>query len=92
MSSNILFSLICTHKSSSNLLTTPFIQTQSGKEAFCTTSTDLAGFWDMVMLQIDDVGHMFMEIDTLKKNGWKSPVITRAKHKVCISSVGRGII
>ena len=57
-------------------------QTQSGDEAFCTTSTDLAGFWDMVMIQVEDVNQMFVEIEKLKQNGWKSPVVVRAKHRV----------
>ena len=36
----------------------------------------------MVMIQVEDVNHMFTEIEELKRNGWKSPVIVRAKHKV----------
>jgi hypothetical protein len=46
-------------------------QTQSSDEPFPTTSQDLAGFWDMVMIQVDDVNRLFAEIDSLKKNGWK---------------------
>lgn len=37
------------------------------------TSEDLAGFWDMVMIQVDDVKAMFEEIDTMRKNDWQSP-------------------
>ncbi|KAK3732881.1 hypothetical protein QZH41_018668 [Actinostola sp. cb2023] len=34
------------------------------------TNADLAGFWDMVMLQVDDVSSMFDNIEELRKNGW----------------------
>ncbi|XP_006821889.1 uncharacterized protein LOC102809954 [Saccoglossus kowalevskii] len=37
-----------------------------------TTATDLEGFWDMVMLQVNDVNNMFTELEQLKQNGWKT--------------------
>lgn len=37
------------------------------------TSEDLAGFWDMVMIQVDDVKTMFEEIEGMRRNGWQSP-------------------
>ncbi|KAK6620051.1 hypothetical protein RUM44_006451 [Polyplax serrata] len=40
-------------------------------EPFPTTSEDLAGFWDMVMLQIVQVYSVFDELEELKKNNWK---------------------
>lgn len=52
-------------------LTVCLFQTQSSDEPFPTTSQDLAGFWDLVMIQVDDVNGLFAEIDSLKKNGWK---------------------
>ena len=34
------------------------------------TKTDLEGFWDLVMLQIVDVGSHFEKIEKLRKNNW----------------------
>jgi len=39
-------------------------------EKFKTTAQDLEGFWDMVLLQVDDVYSMFTEIETLRRNDW----------------------
>lgn len=39
-------------------------------EKFPTTSEDLAGFWDMVMLQVVQVYAVFDEIKQLKQNNW----------------------
>lgn len=39
-------------------------------EAFPTTNEDLQGFWDMVMLQVDQVDMLFKEIKALKANNW----------------------
>lgn len=44
---------------------------QSAGEAFPTTNQDLQGFWDMVMLQVDQVDRLFDEISRLKANNWK---------------------
>lgn len=43
---------------------------QSDGEAFPTTNEDLQGFWDMVMLQVDQVDAIFEEINKLRKNNW----------------------
>ncbi|KAK7079249.1 Dlgap1p [Halocaridina rubra] len=40
-------------------------------EEFPTTCEDLAGFWDMVYIQVEDIRHLFKEIKALKANGWK---------------------
>lgn len=40
-------------------------------EAFPTTNEDLQGFWDMVMLQVDQVDTLFKELKTLKANNWQ---------------------
>ncbi|RZC36099.1 GKAP domain containing protein [Asbolus verrucosus] len=45
--------------------------TQSESVAFPTTNEDLQGFWDMVMLQVDQVDALFKEIDALKANNWQ---------------------
>ncbi|XP_055636544.1 serine-rich adhesin for platelets-like [Toxorhynchites rutilus septentrionalis] len=42
-------------------------------EKFQTTNEDLRGFWDMVMLQVDNVDASFAEIDSFRRNGWKQP-------------------
>lgn len=52
---------------------------QSVGEAFPTTNEDLQGFWDMVMLQVDQVDAMFDEIDKLRKNDWKEIAVVQPK-------------
>lgn len=44
---------------------------QCESEAFPTTNEDLQGFWDMVLLQVDQVDALFNEIDILRKNNWE---------------------
>lgn len=44
--------------------------TQAAGEAFPTTSEDLQGFWDMVMLQVDQIDNLFKDIKDLKENNW----------------------
>lgn len=47
---------------------------QSPDEKFQTTGEDLRGFWDMVMLQVNNVDATFVEIDSFRKNGWRKPI------------------
>jgi hypothetical protein len=47
-----------------------FQQAQSSEEPFPTTSEDLAGFWDMVMLQVEHVNKLFEEITALRAADW----------------------
>uniref|UniRef100_A0A182NBK4 Guanylate-kinase-associated protein n=1 Tax=Anopheles dirus TaxID=7168 RepID=A0A182NBK4_9DIPT len=47
---------------------------QSPDEKFQTTGEDLRGFWDMVMLQVNNVDASFAEIDSFRKNGWRKPI------------------
>lgn len=69
------------------------------------TDGDLAGFWDMVMIQVDDVNSMFANIDELRKNGWtqiqppadevdvgKRNSLTRQASLSRQSSLGKGSI
>lgn len=69
------------------------------------TDGDLAGFWDMVMIQVDDVNSMFANIDELRKNGWtqiqppadevdvgKRNSLTRQSSLSRQSSLGKGSI
>ncbi|XP_049822340.1 uncharacterized protein LOC109599490 [Aethina tumida] len=44
---------------------------QSEGDAFPTTNEDLEGFWDMVMLQVNQVDALFNELNALKQNNWK---------------------
>ncbi len=52
---------------------------------FVTLDDDLAGFWDMVCLQIDDIDKMFNKLHELKSNNWNTlsivPVKTEDKKK-----------
>ncbi|KAI4504741.1 hypothetical protein M0802_000291 [Mischocyttarus mexicanus] len=43
-------------------------------EEFPTTNEDLAGFWDMVMLQVVQVNELFDQIEKSKKSQWKEEV------------------
>ncbi|PSN49258.1 hypothetical protein C0J52_08199 [Blattella germanica] len=43
---------------------------QSSEEPFPTTCEDLAGFWDMVMLQVEHVNSLFEEITKLRAANW----------------------
>ncbi|XP_014212058.1 uncharacterized protein LOC106641967 [Copidosoma floridanum] len=40
-------------------------------EQFPTTNEDLAGFWDMVMLQVDQIDGMYAGIEAMRKSGWQ---------------------
>jgi discs, large-associated protein 1 len=46
------------------------LKTQNSDEPFPTTSEDLAGFWDMVNIQVDHINTLFGELHTLQSNGW----------------------
>ncbi|KAH6930487.1 hypothetical protein HPB50_014081 [Hyalomma asiaticum] len=46
---------------------------QNVDDPFPTTGSDLAGFWDMVMLQVDNVHTLFEELSVLKANNWVEP-------------------
>merc|ERR1712106_261315 len=39
-------------------------------EEFPTTDDDLAGFWDMVYIQVEDIWANIKAIQTLKDNNW----------------------
>jgi hypothetical protein len=45
-------------------------------EPFPTTDGDLAGFWDMVLLQVADVDRLFDDINRLRLNNWQPEVTT----------------
>ncbi|XP_031621902.1 uncharacterized protein LOC116339925 isoform X2 [Contarinia nasturtii] len=43
------------------------------------TPADLQGFWEMVLLQVENVDYLYAELDKLRANGWKK--LTQAKAK-----------
>ncbi|KZC07107.1 Disks large-associated protein 4 [Dufourea novaeangliae] len=43
-------------------------------EEFPTTNEDLAGFWDMVMLQVVQVNELFDQIEKLRNSQWQETV------------------
>ncbi|GLV36298.1 vulcan [Carabus blaptoides fortunei] len=43
---------------------------QVAGEPFPTTTEDLQGFWDMVMLQVTQIDELFAELEELKANNW----------------------
>ena len=47
-----------------------FCQIQSDEQDFKIKSDDLRGFWDMVVIQIDEVYNAFRELDKSKDNHW----------------------
>lgn len=49
----------------------------SDSTGFVTLNEDLAGFWDMVNIQIDDVVHMFNEIEQIRNNNWELIVVNK---------------
>lgn len=51
---------------------------QNVDDPFPTTGSDLAGFWDMVMLQVDNVHTLFEELSVLKANNWVEPAETES--------------
>lgn len=66
--------------------------TQSAVEAFPTTNEDLQGFWDMVMLQVDQVDRLFEEINRLKENNWNEETVTKVENKTNGTSKPRKLI
>lgn len=46
-------------------------QNQVPGEEFPTTNEDLAGFWDMVMLQVVQVNELFDQIEKLRSSQWQ---------------------
>merc|ERR1712020_168813 len=49
----------------------------SAPDPFVPTSEDLAGFWDMVYIQVEHIHSLFAELSTLRQNGWKRPELKK---------------
>ena len=43
------------------------------EDPFVPTSEDLAGFWDMVYIQVEHIHSLFAELRTIRQNGWRRP-------------------
>lgn len=55
---------------------------QDGTEQFPTKTSDLSGFWDMMMLQVNDVLDTFANLNKLRANKWvevESPQVATPK-------------
>jgi len=55
---------------------------QDMTEDFPTTCEDLAGFWDMVSIQVNSVHEEFKQIDVLRKAGWQIQETPEEKKEV----------
>ncbi|XP_034950363.1 disks large-associated protein 4 isoform X2 [Chelonus insularis] len=51
-------------------------------EEFPTTNEDLAGFWDMVMLQVVQVNNLFEHIDKLKSSQWQEVAVEKSTKQL----------
>merc|ERR1712213_262035 len=51
------------------------IKSNPEEDPFVPTSEDLAGFWDMVYIQVEHIHSLFAELSTLRQNGWKRPEV-----------------
>lgn len=49
------------------------------------TSQDLAGFWDLLQLSIDDVTMKFDQLQQIKNNSWR--LLDSPEKKVSVSGV-----
>ena len=47
------------------------------EDPFVPTFEDLAGFWDMVYLQVQHVNSLFADLYELRKNKWIQQVIIK---------------
>ena len=45
------------------------------EDPFVPTSEDLAGFWDMVYIQVENIHSLFAELTTIRQNGWRMPEV-----------------
>ena len=51
-----------------------FLQNSNPQEdPYVPTSEDLAGFWDMVYIQVEHIHTLFAELSTIRQNGWRRP-------------------
>merc|ERR1712158_345866 len=52
-------------------------------DPFVPTSGDLAGFWDMVYIQVEHIHALFAELQEIRANGWQRKVkAATEKHSI----------
>jgi hypothetical protein len=49
------------------------INSNPQEDPYVPTSEDLAGFWDMVYIQVEHIHTLFAELSTIRQNGWRRP-------------------
>jgi len=54
------------------------INTKPEDDPYVPTSEDLAGFWDMVYIQVVHIHTLFAELTKIRTNGWKRPEIKKS--------------
>merc|ERR1712088_536084 len=61
-------------------------------DPYTPTPDDLAGFWDMVYIQVEHIHFLFAELRELRSNGWKrpEPVSKKTVEQSSISPSKRG--
>jgi len=47
-------------------------------DPYVPTSEDLAGFWDMVYMQVVHINSLFAELTIIRRNGWKKPEVKQS--------------
>lgn len=55
------------------------------------TSQDLAGFWDLLQLSIDDVTMKFDQLQQIKNNNWRLVDSPEKKVRVSVSLTSGGL-
>ena len=63
---------------------------QHPDEPFPTTPEDLQGFWDMLLLQVDQVHNTFQHLDKLRAAGWCEDKIPKEEKSDVTDSPGHG--
>lgn len=51
------------------------IHSNPEEDPFVPTSEDLAGFWDMVYIQVEHIHSLFAELTEIRTNGWRKPEV-----------------
>ena len=50
------------------------------EDPFVPTNMDLAGFWDMVYIQVEHVHSLFAELQEIRSNGWKKSGVSKIQY------------
>ncbi len=68
------FQHFCPHEILSKIVSFSFQSQNPMEDPFVPTSEDLAGFWDMVYLQVQHVNSLFADLYELRRNNWTPKV------------------